>query len=328
MQINREPPASRTVHSEPTALAPAGRTPLFPVPTLWPGMKCLLTLPALALVAAPILCGQSAVWTVRSGENLLYLGGAFHLLRADDFPLPAEFDAAFAAADTLCFETDLARMQTVETQQLLLARGMYGENESLKATINDEAWAVLEDYCSDSILPAAHLNRLKPWLVALTISVLELQKLGFVQEGVDIRYHRRAVEAGKSVRGLETYEQQIAFMTGMGRGNESELVLNTINDIEELPLVFEGAVAAWRAGDLKGLEDHLLRDMETGYPELYQEIIVQRNEAWIPELEAMLASEPVEFVLVGAAHLAGRQSVIALLRDRGYAIEQYIAPAP
>lgn len=127
---------------------------------------------------------------------------------------------------------------------------------------------------------------------------------------------------------METYEQQIAFMTGMGRGNESELVLNTINDIEELPLVFEGAVAAWRAGNLQDLEDLLLREMETGYPALYQEIIVQRNEAWLPEFKTMLASEPVEFILVGAAHLAGPQGVIALLQERGYVIEQYIAPAP
>jgi hypothetical protein len=62
--------------------------------------------------------------------------------------------------------------------------------------------------------------------------------------------------------------------------------------------------------------------MQQDFPEVYQTLLVERNEAWMPQLEAMFASKEVEFVLVGALHLAGKDGVLAKLGARGYRITQ------
>jgi len=277
------------------------------------------------LVASPVVA-QSSVWKIQSGDNIVYLGGTCHLLRADNFPLPTEFDAAFAAAETIFLETDLARMQTVEAQQLLLARGRYGDNASLKSAVNDEAWLAVEQYCERTDISLTQLNQFRPWLVAVTVTVIELQKLGFVQEGVDFHYHQRATEAGKTLEGLEPFEEHIGFITNMGAGHESEMLISTLNDLDQIPQMFDGVITAWKSGDLKTLDSLILRDMKTEFPSVYQELIVKRNLAWLPRIEEMLQSTPTELVLVGVGHLAGSEGLIAQLERRGFLLEQLVGP--
>lgn len=55
---------------------------------------------------------------------------------------------------------------------------------------------------------------------------------------------------------------------------------------------------------------------------MHEDLIVKRNQAWLPQIETMLDSEPVEFVLVGVAHLSGEDGLLAELQMRGCAIEQ------
>lgn len=282
---------------------------------------------ATALLALPA-AAQSSVWKIQSGDHVIFLGGTCHLLRPDSFPLPTEFDTAFAAAETMVLETDLARMNSPEAQQLLLARGRYGDNASLKSAVNDEAWIALEQYCQRTGTSLEQLNQFKPWLVALTITVVELQKLGFTQEGVDQYFFKRAQNAGKPLADLEPFEEHIGFITNMGVGHESEMLISTLAELDGIPQMFEGVIGAWKAGDLKSLDALILRDMRTEFPSIYQELIVNRNQAWLPRLERMLQSPPTEFVLVGAGHLAGAQGLIAQLKRRGFAVEQLVDQRP
>ena len=80
--------------------------------------------------------------------------------------------------------------------------------------------------------------------------------------------------------------------------------------------------AAWRKGDNRELIKVALAPWLADFPELYQSLLVKRNTAWLPQLEAMLASPEVEYVLVGALHLVGKDGVINMLESRGYQVEQ------
>ena len=58
------------------------------------------------------------------------------------------------------------------------------------------------------------------------------------------------------------------------------------------------------------------------YPEAYTSLIVDRNRAWIPQLEKCLSRPMPCFVVVGAAHMVGPDGVLNLLKVKGYKIEQ------
>lgn len=281
-------------------------------------------LASLLLVAAAPLSAQTSVWKITSGDHTIYLGGTCHVLRPADYPLPPEFDAAFAAATTLYFETDIARIGEPATQQLLLARGLLPEGQSIESVLKPATWTAVQAYLRDSGVPTANFLRFKPWLLTVTITVIEMQKLGLSLQGVDHFYHRKAVQAGKPVQPLETFERHIDYVTNLGAGHEDEMVLNTVGEVKELPAVLDTLLNAWKAGDVEKLDQTMIADVRTKYPSIYRELFVERNNAWLPQLEQMLRTPAVEFVLVGAGHLAGDDGLLAALRRRGCRVEQLI----
>ena len=55
------------------------------------------------------------LWKVSDADNAVYLLGAFHLLKADDYPLPAEIDRAFEDSQQVLFEVEPAALTAPES---------------------------------------------------------------------------------------------------------------------------------------------------------------------------------------------------------------------
>ena len=282
----------------------------------------MLKIPALLLALLPAaLLAESSVWKVSKGEQSLYIGGTCHVLRSTDYPLPAEFDQAYEAADTLVFEIDPAAAQDPAFAMQLLAKASYTDGRTLKSVLSPEAYAALAAQGKQSGLPIELLNTLKPGMVMMMLTMQELTNAGVTEEGVDMYYHARGVKDGKSVDSLETPEFQIDLLTSMGEGIEDELVLYGLEDLKHMQKLFDQLIGAWRSGDLAEIETLFISDM-VDYPELYSKLLVDRNRRWIPQIEAYLVTPEVEFVLVGAAHAASEDGILALLKNRGYSVEQ------
>jgi len=285
----------------------------------------MLKIPTLLLVLIPTaLLAQSSVWKVSKGEHSLYIGGTCHVLRSTDYPLPVEFDHAYQAADTLIFEIDPAAAQDPAFAMQLLAQASYTDGRTLKSVLSPEAYAALTEQGKQSGLPIEMLNSLKPGMVMMMLTMQELAKAGVTEEGVDMHYHARGVKDGKPVLSLETAEFQIDLLTSMGEGIENELVLYGLEDLGKMKTLFNELIGAWRSGDLAKIEALFIADM-VDYPELYSKLLADRNHRWIPQIKGYLESPEIEFVLVGAAHAASADGLLAILKDEGYDIEQLTA---
>ena len=127
---------------------------------------------------------------------------------------------------------------------------------------------------------------------------------------------------GKPLGQLETIDAQIGFLASMGEGNESEFILLSLKDLEDTVEVMDDMIAAWRIGDNDALSELFVTDMLEQAPEIYDSLLKQRNLNWLPQLEDMLESPEIEFVLVGAAHLVGPDGLLAMLQAKGYQISQ------
>jgi uncharacterized protein len=279
---------------------------------------CVLSLSSVAIA-------ESSVWKISKGKNSFYLGGTVHVLRASDFPLPSEFDTAYADSTKLLFEADVSRAQSAEMQNIIATRGMYTDGTTLDKVLTPEAWKAAQEFCAKAGIPEVGVKPLKPWLFAIMVSALELQKLGVSTEGVDMHFSKKAAKEGKSVAFLETFEEHIDYLVNMGAGQESEMIENTIKDIASLPKMVDGLLAAWKTGDLKEIDSIMLREMRGKYPKLFQELLVDRNNKWLPKLEALAKTPETEFVLVGVGHLAGAEGLVEQLRKRGYQVSQLTA---
>lgn len=277
---------------------------------------------ALILTLLPsLLLAESSVWKISKGEQSLYIGGTCHVLRPSDYPLPAEFDTAYAASDTLVFEIDPAAAQDPAFAMQLLAKASYTDGRSLKSVLSDKAYAALAAQGKKSGLPIEMLNGIKPGMVMMMLMMQELTKAGVSEEGVDMHYHALGLKDNKSVQSLETPEFQIDLITSLGEGMEDELVLYGLEDLSHMQELFSELIGSWRTGDLAQIEALFLSDMRD-YPELYAKMLVDRNQRWIPQIEAYLKSPEIEFVLIGVAHAAGEDGILHLLEGQGYSVEQ------
>jgi len=283
-----------------------------------PAISLLLLYLGLAGPAA----AESSVWKVQNDSQVIYLGGTVHLLRASDFPLPQEYDIAYENSSELVFETDLESMNDLAVQARLMQQLSYGSDKSLKTVLNDEAYSALEMYTASMGLPLPMLEKFRPGMIISTLQVLEFQKIGFTPMGVDAHFNSMAINDGKPVGQLETIDAQIGFLASMGEGNESEFILLSLKDLADTANVMDEMIASWRNGNNDGLSELFVNDMLEEAPEVYDSLLKQRNLNWMPQLEAMLLSEPTEFVLVGAAHLVGPDGLLALLEAKGYEVSQ------
>ena len=273
----------------------------------------LLALPAQA---------DSPVWKVEKNNHALFLAGSVHFLGADDYPLPGAFDRAYAESEILVLETDIERMQSPEFAPALMARMTYPPGDGLRQRLTPETWAALERYLAKRGLVAEQLASFRPGLLASTLLVLELQRLGVAGAGVDQHFDQRAQADGRQRRYLETIERQVELLAEMGEGDEDAFVRYSLEDAKQMSRLWQGMVSAWRDGDLVGLRAIALDPMRRELPALIDDLLLVRNREWLPQIEAMLSDAPVELVIVGALHLGGEGGLLEMLEARGYRLVQ------
>ena len=282
---------------------------------------CAVSVCMAVLSISPAIADTS-VWSVRSGDNVIYLGGTVHLLRPGDYPLPDEFEETYQASSELYFETDIAAMSDLSVQAQLLQQLTYSDDRSLRTVLSDEAYTALSAYTQTAGLPIVMLEKFKPGLLISTLQILVFQSMGFTPQGVDAFFHTRAVADGKAEGQLETVQEQIGFIAAMGEGNETEFILLSLKDLTETGNVIDGMIGAWRSGDAQGLSELFVEDMKVEAPALYDTLLLERNLKWIPQINRMLQDADTEFVLVGAAHIVGENGLLDLLSQEGYEINQ------
>ncbi|MFT6412684.1 MAG: hypothetical protein ACJASI_000794 [Glaciecola sp.] len=273
-------------------------------------------------ILAPTGALAASVWKVTDGEFTVYFGGTIHILKAENLPLPPQFHAAYAAADKLVFETDIEGAQTPEFQQKMLSQMILTDGTTLQTRLNYKTYTALKMHMDSKGIPIANFHPLKPSMVAITITMMEYQANGFDQDGVDQIFAVKAKADGKPIEWFESIQEQLDFIVNIGGDDDNAMINYTLDEIETLPALIDDMLSSWKDGDVDKLNKTVVEPMEELSPEIYASLIIQRNNNWMPKIMEMLKDKPTELVLVGAAHLAGKDSIFAKLEAKGYKIEK------
>jgi uncharacterized protein YbaP (TraB family) len=269
--------------------------------------------PAVPDVATPPL------WVVQRGDAKLYLFGSLHLLPPQTKWTSEALDKARAEAQVFVFEAPLdqgggAMARFVEKS----GRLPFGRTLSsvLPKTLHEDleraAWSVQ--------YPPKLLEPLRPWLAGVYLELYSYIKAGFSSYyGVDHVIEQEAKARGAELAYLETVEQQLSNFSALTKRGEVAYLRATVKGVLEEPDMPLKLLNAWAAGDAAAL-GKVLDEGFNEVPQLRAQLLVGRNRKWVPQLRAMLASGKTHFVTVGAGHLVGRDSVVAMLRARGYKV--------
>lgn len=266
------------------------------------------------------------MWLVEGERNRVYLLGSVHLLRQQDHPLPAALEAAYDDAEALIMELDLDDIDPVALQAETHRLGMLPDGRTLKDVLGDERYATAAAAAKELEIPLDLLAKTEPWFAAITVEQLVLMRIGFNPlYGIEMHMAMKATQDGKPITGLETVAEQLAFLDSLSAEAQGDLLLQTLSEGRNAEEDMGRLVGAWRAGDTGFLEEHMLAEIRKS-AELYEAIVVSRNEAWVDDIVALLDDEHDYLVVVGTLHLIGDDGVPRLLNKQGIETRQMNEP--
>jgi len=286
------------------------------------GFRCLLLVGFFVLVGGAAAEDKSFLWQVQSDKSRVYILGSVHFLKKENYPLKESIETAFANTQKLVLEIDLKSADAATVQRVTLEKGINLDGSSLQQNVSPDTYSLAEKRAKELGIDIRALGALKPWLVALTMTSLQLQKLGFDHNaGVDRYLAARAMKSGKTVAALETVAFQIGLMDQLSQRDQESMLRQSLAEMDRLEKSLDRIIRSWITGDVAALEALLLSGMRD-YPAVHQKIIVDRNRRWLPQIEKIIEHGDPTLVVVGAAHLVGKDGVIELLKSRGYRVEQ------
>ncbi len=274
-----------------------------------------------ALISLQAYAGSS-VWKVTHQDQYLYLGGTVHLLAKDDYPLPKQFDTAYQYSAKLILETDTSKMQQPDIQQAMMQKAMYPEGVTIQSKISPHTYQALKTHCLSRGIDLEQLAQFKPGLLSVILTMTELKKLNISSMGVDDHFSHKAKKQTRTMGYLENLEDQLSLIANMGKGQEDAFIQYTLEEITQLESMFNELKSSWRLGDIETLTKIAIKPFKKDFPILYNELLVKRNNNWLPQIKDMLKTKEVELVLVGALHMAGEDGLIQQLRQSGFQVEQ------
>jgi len=261
------------------------------------------------------------LWKVESKQNTVYLLGSIHALQQKHYPLSPTIYNAFNQCGTIMFEVDLGELFSPMSQLQLLTKGLYITGDTLKTVLSPDQYETAKVLMAERGHNIEDFHRMKPWMAASAVTALELQKIGFDGEfGVDRHIFEKAQESKVDIEGLESVEYQLGLFENLPLRVQEYFLIQSLEDLEDIENRIQAIVKAWEGGQVKELEA-LLAGMKD-YPELYQSLVVTRNQNWLPQIEQRLQKRGPVFVVVGALHLLGEEGILAALGKKGYRVEQ------
>jgi uncharacterized protein len=274
-----------------------------------------------ANAAAAARAPGPALWLLADEDTRIYLFGTVHSLPAGVEWNRGAVAEAFGQAEELVLETDVTGASLGESLTALLG-AMATDQPPLLERVPPERRERLRQIVENTPLPMAVYDRMKTWAAAMTLGLSRLDRLGVEQEnGVEVRLSALWPRTERRLIGLESANDQTAFLDTLSEATQRQWLAALAEDEQEEMEEFNEVLRAWTSGDVETIARLDLED-EGDDAELREVLLRRRNARWVEWLRSRLERPGTVFFAVGAAHLAGEDSVQDMLAQAGLRTER------
>lgn len=281
--------------------------------------------PATSRPAAAAAAPGPAIWLLSDADTSIYLFGTIHILPPGLEWRSAEFDRLVAQADELVMETADDRAE--RRDDALLPLMMLGKNVPLANRISPERRDGLRRMIAESGLAPEAFDGLQTWAAAMTLAVMAIARHYAGDEDVSVDALTGVEDAlradfearGRPISGVETSHGQLSIFARMPLRTQRAMLESMVESFESGDAdMMDPGEDGWVRGDVTRMAE----EMEAMPPELFDALLVRRNQAWTDWLIARLDRPGTILFAVGAGHLAGRASVQSMLEARGFTVRR------
>ncbi|MFC2130094.1 TraB/GumN family protein [Bacteroidota bacterium] len=257
---------------------------------------------------------NSFFWKAKSETSTVYMFGSIHLAREDMYPLPENIETAFENSDALVVEVDLNKANPIE----LMQRAMYKDERTLKSELSEETYNKIHKLLLKYEVPQMIYLKMKPWMAVITVLMMQLQEKGFDESmGIDKYFMDKAIDK-KEILQLESAEAQLNLLDTEFDKLSDEFVRYSLMDNDNMIEQVDTMVLYWKEGNYKAM-DKLALEIPGEFPEfqpIMDKLYTERNIKMVGKIEEYLKTDKTYFVVVGAAHLIGKDGIINLLIEK------------
>jgi len=262
------------------------------------------------------------MWKATSPSATVYLVGSIHVGDSGMYPLPKEVESAFAAAKVLAVEINVKNADQAKMMGLVQKYGMYAGDDSLTKHLSKETQAALDDYCTRHNVPRMGMEKLKPWVMAVTIIAMAWQQAGEdPSQGIDMHFLDES-KPPQRIDELETMESQLSIFAEATEEEQQSMLASALKQGDKMKDLIKRMEAAYISGDPDALQKIMAEQDDVGSKSLEKKLLDDRNVAMAGKMEEYLKGKDPVFAVVGAAHIIGDKGIAKQLRDRGYKVEQ------
>jgi uncharacterized protein len=274
-------------------------------------LSCAKPAPTKALPSA-----KPALWKLADADTTIYLFGTIHVLPQNYQWRTKAFNAAVAKADTLVLEVaDLD--DTAKTAEVFTRLAMSPGLPPVLDRVPADKRAGIKALIDKAGFPPAALGQFESWAVAITLAGGMLKDLKLSPDnGVERALTTQFVAAKKPVIGLETTELQLGIFDKLPEEDQRIFLSSLADEVGDPKAEFDKMLGAWRSGDDKAIALTFDDELRVS-PELTNALLTNRNANWTAWLTKRLDTPGTVIVAVGAGHLAGPESVQAMLAKQG-----------
>jgi uncharacterized protein YbaP (TraB family) len=257
---------------------------------------------------------KGLLWKIEhAGLQPSYLFGTIHSEDSRVLAVPPAVQAAFDEARVYVMEARIDESAMAS----MSARMMFSDGHSLKGVLDSRTYAETVAALANYGLPELALASMKPWAVAMTLSMPKPQTGLFL----DLALMQNAAEQGKQIAGLETVDEQLEILDQLPMGDQVTMLKDALQQLPELNGMFAQIHEAYLARDLARMmrlsEEQEMRGDRKLTEKVMGRLVDSRNHRMAQRIEPFLKSGSA-FIAIGALHLPGRDGVLNLLKQQGY----------
>ena len=278
--------------------------------------------PAPAVAAIPHAEGAGPpLWVIKDADSTVYLFGTIHYLRPGTAWGSDKVDAAFASADQ--FWVEVADQDDPAVVAAVAQQHGVTPDRPLSSILSAEDFAAFDKAAQGVGANGAALDAYRPWLAAFMVAGSAPLQAGYRPEaGVDKTLMDRARAEGKTVRGFETADRQLRLIAGMSEEAQIAYLNNYVRHGDQIVPKLDQTVAAWLKGDAAEIGRLNRLDTRDIHQDIHRAALIERNADWTGQIDTLMQGSGTAFIAVGVAHLADQDSVIDMLKARGFTVER------
>ena len=282
---------------------------------------------ALALTGAPAAAkvpqaAHPALWTVADADTTVYLFGTIHLLPEKYRWRTPAFDQAVAGSNQLMVETIVDEKNPQKLMSALTSLAFSKGRPPLAARVPPAQRPALDAAIAKSGIPRQAFDSMETWAAAFMLLGNQYRDMGLKGgEGVEAVLRGAFAGQGKPIGELETNIEQLGYFDRLPEEAQRALLLGAIDQPQSMNAEFTKMLGAWGRGDVNAIARTFNHDLAAS-PELKEALIAQRNANWSRWIEQRMATPGSVMIAVGAGHLAGKDSVIDMLKRSGYRVRR------